>query len=381
MWNLVHILKRRRCRLIVLVPFALVTFLVAGIILFKSTHHAIVHPPQPEIDPRAQACYDYIEHFTLTSRHENGTSRITSPTSRSKQRQRDRRLPRPLECLQDTGTRLVNEGLVNPTGYFSYPPQDFGRRPFLDNGWQWRGQYIDLPREWGEIFPFLEGAPSPAQRFHNYGVHQNGEFDNDDLDFIQPTHAEYIGYYIPEASLILMTNLRSPSHIVREEAISRRLDQISQGIQLGPWDPLQITLQVPRLHRLSDAVWEAWITDNPRPGTLRYYALNNIQNEPTAVLIDHLLWRDRGNAFLVPWRQRISFGLDSNEGRALLGTPCSVAVVWILVHRRGILGPRDPRVTIWNEGGSRRMIWEFIPMMGYSSFDDYEATSAYTVPA
>ena len=108
---------------------------------------------------------------------------------------------------------------------------------------------------------------------------------------------------------------------------------------------------IPLLNTLSDAVWQVWIRLTDQPGSLRYYAVENIFSKVTAALIDYLLLRDRPRASLiVPWGRRVTYGLESDEGKALLATPNSIAVWWLLVHRREILGRRDPRVTIFDPG-------------------------------
>ncbi|CAO1601202.1 hypothetical protein XANCAGTX0491_004869 [Xanthoria calcicola] len=119
---------------------------------------------------------------------------------------------------------------------------------------------------------------------------------------------------------------------------------------------IPIVEHIPRLNTLSDAVWQVWIRLTDQPGSLRYYAVENIFNEVTAALIDYLLPRDRSRASIAPWECRVTYGLDSDEGKALLATPNSIAVLWLLAHRREILGRRDPRVTIVDPGMSRRMM-------------------------
>ncbi len=94
--------------------------------------------------------------------------------------------------------------------------------------------------------------------------------------------------------------------------------------------------------------------------------------------MDYLLDRDRPeHSAGMTFAQGVTYGLDSDEGKALLASPSGIAVFWLLVHRRGILGGRDPRVTIWEgeDGNSRRMIWELIPAGEESTFDDYRAAN------
>ena len=43
----------------------------------------------------------------------------------------------------------------------------------------------------------------------------------------------------------------------------------------------------------------------------------------------------------------MTFGMDSAEGEALLGTPNAGAVAWVLMHRYQELGRRRLEVSLW----------------------------------
>lgn len=143
----------------------------------------------------------------------------------------------------------------------------------------------------------------------------------------------------------------------------------------------QVIEHIPRLNSLSDAIWPVWTRISNHPGSLRYYAVDSVVNDVTGPLMDYLLDRDRpDHSAGMTFAQGVTYGLDSDEGKALLASPNGVAVLWLLVHRRAILGRRDPRVTIWEgeDGNSRRMIWELIPAGEESTFDDYRAVNFTT---
>lgn len=58
-----------------------------------------------------------------------------------------------------------------------------------------------------------------------------------------------------------------------------------------------------------------------------------------------------------PW-DGYTFGMDSDEGLALLGTPNGGATAWILMDHFAELGPRKPRVTVSTHGASYLcMLW------------------------
>lgn len=172
----------------------------------------------------------------------------------------------------------------------------------------------------------------------------------------QKTAGGYNAYYYPSHGIILITSAYSPAWYVKGRGVPD--DEVEQYI--------------PRLHQLSDALWEVWKRITDRPKTLRFVASHRITNPVTSPLLDYLFERDR-DSVQVPWDRRLTFGLDSDEGKALLGTPNGVAVAWLLIHRHDTLGSRDPRVSIFRVGRLRYMIWELIPEGEKSTFDNYKA--------
>lgn len=135
---------------------------------------------------------------------------------------------------------------------------------------------------------------------------------------------------------------------------------------------------IPRLNTVSDVVWETWKANAPKPATLRFYAVDGIINDVAAPLMDYLFKRD-AEPDEMGWKGRLTYGLDSDEGKALFGTPSGLAVAWLLIRNHGILGRRDLRVSIFRDEEEdedkekRCMIWELIPEGGKSTFDEYES--------
>lgn len=192
-------------------------------------------------------------------------------------------------------------------------------------------------------------ACKPITYYHEH-------FDSFTDGYRQATKSEYREYYLPFHGTILITTAYSPTYWVKKRGVPDN----------------EIQQHIPRLHQLSDAVWEVWKRITDRPKTLRFVARDEICNPVTGPLIDYLLRRDR-NSLEVPWDNRLTFGLDSDEGKALLATPNGIAVAWLLIHRHETLGSRDPRVSIFQVEGHRCMIWELIPEGEKSTFDDYKA--------
>ncbi|KAL8887431.1 MAG: hypothetical protein Q9215_004987 [Flavoplaca cf. flavocitrina] len=318
-----------------------------GKIVVLSKRHTIRHPP-PEVDPTTQACYDYLR---------------SSSSSSSNHVRRDHDFLRRYGCLVDQGEWLLEEGLVNAAGTFADPPRDFGLSPFNRNGWSVVDTQEPLPLDWDEVFQGRLSGITAEDEFPYVRLDQNRSFDNDYHFHVDRTYANYDGFYLPRQSFILMTRTYSPTY-----RVSIR----------GSLPSDQIIERIPRLNSLSDAIWPVWTRISNHPGSLRYYAVNDIVNDITGPLMDYLLDRDRPeHSAGMTFAQGVTYGLDSDEGKALLASPSGIAVFWLLVHRRGILGGRDPRVTIWEgeDGNSRRMIWELIPAGEESTFDDYRAAN------
>ena len=67
---------------------------------------------------------------------------------------------------------------------------------------------------------------------------------------------------------------------------------------------------------------------------------------PDSVAIMHEIFINvRGNS-VVLW-PGVSFEMNTDEGKALLGTPNGFGTAWLLLNRYRQLGKRWPRVTIW----------------------------------
>ncbi|KAL8757371.1 MAG: hypothetical protein Q9184_004224 [Pyrenodesmia sp. 2 TL-2023] len=140
-----------------------------------------------------------------------------------------------------------------------------------------------------------------------------------------------------------------------------------------PPPPEFIPHRVPPFHRLSDANWFTWTQfEENHPERLRFLAQDTITNFNTIGIINLILQAHEGvrpgTAF--PW-PGVSFqvGLEKRgelegdaEALALLGTPNSANLVWMLVERARVLGRRALKVHIFvesefgEENKRRRMV-------------------------
>lgn len=95
---------------------------------------------------------------------------------------------------------------------------------------------------------------------------------------------------------------------------------------------------------------------------LRYIAYDFIASDEARQVIEYL-FHSVGHGFEVHY-PGLEFGLDSDEGRALLETPLRIGVAWMLADRVENLGRREPRLRVftredyyicmlWDLGGRR----------------------------
>ncbi|KAL8728268.1 MAG: hypothetical protein Q9166_005508 [cf. Caloplaca sp. 2 TL-2023] len=312
----------------------LLLFLIFGLLLF--------HQPFKQLHLLPSVQQDY-------------NLQLPSPPSHPSHVKRDQELLDRFGCLVTKGTFYFEEGIVKATNRFSDPPPDFGDDPFGDNGWSIVEDDDDISEIWDPVFEDIPPREPTQDEYSLVKLDQIMDFANDYDDNNRATNAAYHGYYIPISNTIIMTITYSPQHYVRGRGVED--DEVKEYI--------------PRLNQVSDVAWEVWTAITNSPQKLRFYAVDGIFNTITSPVMDYLFQRDRPGALNVPWDRRLTYGLDSDEGKMLLATPTGIAVAWILIHHKQLLGRRDPRVSIFRDGNLRCMIWELIPVGEKSSFDDY----------
>ncbi|KAL8783886.1 MAG: hypothetical protein Q9213_004304 [Squamulea squamosa] len=286
--------------------------------LRDGTDIAIQDDRQPSVDIRT--VNDYTSNLpkgtVLPSGHREQAFGFFAPVLPGLHIKRDQGFLNRFGCLVDKGIKYFEQGIVKGAGAFGNPAPNFGDDPFGDNGWTLDDDNDDeIPDVWHDIFEHL--PPRESRQ--------------DDYSFVKLDHD-------------------------REFANAE-----------GPANRF-----IPRLNQLSDVVWEVWKAIADQPKTLRFFARDEVSNPVTSPLLDYLFMRDR-QSLEVPWSHRLTYGLDSDEGKALLATPNGIAVAWLLIHHHETLGSRDPRVSIFQVGRRCCMIWEMIPEGEKSTFDDYTA--------
>ncbi len=110
------------------------------------------------------------------------------------------------------------------------------------------------------------------------------------------------------------------------------------------------------------------------PSSLRYIGRDRIANSDTAAVINELFAKKGAE---VSW-PGYTYGIDGEEGQALLGTPHGQGVAWLLIDRSGKLGIRVPKVTIWSPSpGSFRMLWDLQPLTPSHTINKRARTLTY----
>ncbi|KAL8776182.1 MAG: hypothetical protein Q9203_003468 [Teloschistes exilis] len=291
------------------------------------------------------------------------------------------------DCLVEKGRKYYESGILPAfDGHSLYPTPLFDEHSFTANGWSRFDEEDEVvPYAWKPVFAMVpEGRPpsgdesdrdeevvlvymSQDQPFMNAqgqetvsqsflyicfkGVRRKQKLINHHQP---PSLAYFHVYYLPETFAVIASTTYSSSYQLNQAGV--------------PSD--QIPGRTPPLHRLSDVIWAVWDSLVYHPGNLRYYAVDGIRNKVSQPLMEDIFNDYRGTD-VVPWENRLTFGLDSKEGLALLGSPNGLAVAWILIHRAAEPGRRVPRVSIFNPNGRNRcMIWDLVPQGAEGVFGD-----------
>ncbi|KAL8670948.1 MAG: hypothetical protein Q9168_004531 [Polycauliona sp. 1 TL-2023] len=168
-----------------------------------------------------------------------------------------------------------------------------------------------------------------------------------------PTGAEYTLQYIPFWSAMLATFVNSPSN--------RLTDSFSNPYG-HPINPNDVASLIPPLNRLSDMSWYIYgLIGNP--SKIRYIGHDWINNADTINVMEDIFMFHTGAADPeIPW-PGLDFDIASQDGRALLATPNSLGIAYLMIDHAADLGRRRPRVHIFgDDGGHLCMLWDLAPV-------------------
>ncbi|KAL8924705.1 MAG: hypothetical protein Q9208_003895 [Pyrenodesmia sp. 3 TL-2023] len=128
--------------------------------------------------------------------------------------------------------------------------------------------------------------------------------------------------------------------------------------------PSLIDKSIPPLNRQSDAMWAVWKTVSATPNSLRYICRDGVVNPDTKSIMNEVFRRTSPTQKPVTW-PGLTFGIETEEAQALLGTPNGLAVAFMLMDRAKELGRRRLSVTIAATdpelGQGYRMLWDMAP--------------------
>ncbi|KAL8650290.1 MAG: hypothetical protein Q9226_005209, partial [Calogaya cf. arnoldii] len=218
---------------------------------------------------------------------------------------------------------------------------DFDPSAF-ENGWTRKQDSKSLPEQtWQDVIKQVAGeakTPTSDTSFYVNMIHDK-DFTNSQgqpVKYIKPTigDALYELHYIPASSAIIVSQTRSPAYVVKR--------------RLGNDAPSNREINekyVPPLNRWSDATWTLW-KEKGGGNDLRYIGRDfifNLQTESVMKYIFEKYGKEEGDRKF----PGLDFGMDSDEGRALLGTPNGIGAARILIDRASELGRRDLRIHIF----------------------------------
>ncbi|KAH7388645.1 hypothetical protein BKA66DRAFT_511037 [Pyrenochaeta sp. MPI-SDFR-AT-0127] len=121
---------------------------------------------------------------------------------------------------------------------------------------------------------------------------------------------------------IIGMNLDSPVNAVRDGHRS--------------WGRAATPEELPAIRRCSDIYWAYWVRDNPNPKNLRIYGAYNVVNDATSLLAARA-FRNNKIKELSKW-PGAAFTADTDEGKALIGSPIGASIAHMLIQHKAELG-------------------------------------------
>ncbi|KAL9002735.1 MAG: hypothetical protein Q9188_004354 [Gyalolechia gomerana] len=248
----------------------------------------------------------------------------------------------------DTALAAIERSVVHNVLYGCEPPiQDFDPEA-LANGWSRKDSNAVSPEVWEETFGQILGEnrkPTVGQSFV-VELTQNKPFTNAVGQHVEQfeERAMYKQGFIPSLSAIVVQNIRSPSNQIKL--------RFERARQPAPSSQEIATRYVPPLNHWSDVAWTLWkqkAGNSNAANNLRYIAYDFVTNAGTRDVMGYL-FENVARRLYNPF-PGLEFGMDSNEGRALLGTPLGIGFARVLADRATGLGRREPRVRIFTKDG------------------------------
>lgn len=244
------------------------------------------------------------------------------------------------------------------------PGRDFGQAD-VDNGWTRQGTPRQIAKAWdpplqeiGSTLPNVGNRTPDTSEAILIDMVQDRPFRNS-AGSLSPIpkrdgiSAHYEVFYIPLWNSILSSDAVSPRYQV-------------EALHDFEIDPSDVPKLIPPLNRQSDVMWTVWKNISRTPNDLRYIFRGGVLNQDSRGIMEDV-WDKTPTKQRTPW-PGLTFGMDTEEGQALLGCPNGFAVAYLLMDRAKQLGRRNLRVTISASRASPgqdqlgyRMLWDMQP--------------------
>lgn len=109
--------------------------------------------------------------------------------------------------------------------------------------------------------------------------------------------------------------------------------------------------ELPSLRHWSDVAFLQYLSSFPeppvRPIPLNYVFRVQMQNAATSLILNKII--SKHVTFKYETWPDITFGMDTEEGKAILGTPNGAGIAWVLVqHRKSFGEKRIEKVTLFH---------------------------------
>ncbi|KAL8692093.1 MAG: hypothetical protein Q9218_002822 [Villophora microphyllina] len=322
------------------------------------------HQPSASTNSIASKVGTPSKHLTLSLNHQHISSNSSLPLALSLHTKRDD-TPFYFIAAQCYGEKLLAQ-IQDAQKGISSNARRFGKAD-IQNGWSVveRESFIGLGPDWELAFAHITNNENPHHKgARNVILEQDKDFINKkgepikQSDYRQATTAPIedqvldpaifsVVYFARPVAAIFAIRIVSPSNVIRS---------------LFPhYQNSEIERLVPPLNRFSDVIWTIWTLGMGRkdPGRLRYLGHEDVINEETEEVMDYVF--ERKHPGMDPEWPGEEFGMDQDEGLALLGTPNGYGTAWLLIDRAQSLGRRvtEVKVRIWkNDNDYWHMLWD-----------------------
>ena len=183
----------------------------------------------------------------------------------------------------------------------------------------------------------------------------------------------YYHYHVPAINALIASNMDSPIAVYKRYCRQKRIT-IPSNQELA--DHI-----FPPIARWSDLAWTAYSEHAARtpgldPKKLQYIGHDNVINSDAGTVIDYIKDKYGGAKKPVPGYE---FDIDTDDGKALLGTANGMGTGWLMHDRARDLGRRGLKIRIWWSGpfggGHINMALNMVPLEPSTSSSPVVSTS------